>query len=485
MDAILLNGGIYKPRTLSRSIGPYKIAHWIRKHGYQCQIIDFCDRLTQEQLFTLLRKFVTTSTKIIGLSTTFIANGTTYNSIDTKIINALVMIKELNPTIKIVVGGWLSETVSSHGIIDATIMSYSSNSEDIFLEYLEYLNGRNEAPLGKLISVSGDKKMRMWFDTARNPIYKIATDDFKFVEQDCILPGEPLPLDVSRGCIFACKFCSFLHIGKKKYDYVRDMSYIEDELNYNWEKFGTKHYYVLDDTFNDTVQKLSQFSGVVERLKQKINYTAYIRADLVHRFPETAYMLRESGLTSAKFGIETLHPKASKIIGKAWSGQHAREFLPKLHHEIWNDEINTTVNIITGLPEDTVENLNQTVNWFIEGKLSYIGFTGLYLTQPSETSTWNQSEFSRNYATYGIEHVYDGEKYVGWRHGNFWNTDRANEIAKTLNTTVKPYLKMHAWSVPSIKWYGLDPKNVTQNHLVIPHKNQYFLDQYYNLIMSV
>lgn len=485
MDVIFLNGGIYRPKTLSRSIGPYKIAHWIRKHGYDSQVIDYCDRLSEEQLDIILKKFVSHKTKVIGLSTTFIATGVSHNTISPHIINVLKKIKEIYPNIKIIIGGWLSESVSSYNVIDATIMSYTSNSEDIFLEYIGYIFGRNEAPLGKLISVPNDKKMRMWFDTARNPSYNIINDDFKFIEQDCILLGEPLPLDVSRGCIFACKFCSFLHIGKKKYDYVRDMSHIEDELNYNYEKFGTKHFYILDDTFNDTVQKLENFYNITQKLKQKINYTAYIRADLVHRFPETAHLLQNSGLISAKFGIETLHPKASKIIGKAWSGQHAKEFLPKLHHDIWKDKINTTINIIAGLPEDTIENLNETVEWFKDNNFSYIGFTGLYLTKPSETNTWLQSEFSKNYLNYGIKHIYDGEQYVGWAHGEYWNTNLANKIASLLNIKVLPYLKAHAWSVPSLLWYGLNPRNPREFNKLIFNKNQYFLDQYYNLIMKL
>lgn len=482
MDAIFLNGGIYRPETLNRSIGPYKISHWLRKHGYQCQVIEYCDRLTEDQICLALSKFVSKETKIIALSSTFLANGPKKFEIASHIINALKKTKDANPHVKIVIGGWFSEIINSYSVFDASIMSYGGSSEDIFLEYMQYLHKKSESPLGKLISVHGDTKMRMWYDTARFSKYNIEHDDFKFVEQDCILPKEPLPLDISRGCIFACKFCSFLHLGKKKYDYVRNLKVIEDEINYNYEKFQTTNYYILDDTFNDTIQKLEEFNTITNSLSHKINYTAYIRADLVHRFPESAELLQNSGLVGCIFGIESLHPEASRIIGKAWSGKHAREFIPKLHHDIWKNKITTTTNIIVGLPQDTEENCYSTKKWFIENELSFITFTGLYLSHPSLSSNHLKSEFSRNYKEYGIEHVFDdNNNWLGWKHGEFWNSHKANSIANVLNQEVRPYLKNHSWIIPSLLWYGLD-SNI-QSEIEI--KNKILLNQYFNLLMNL
>jgi hypothetical protein len=338
MDVVILNGGInWQTKFLSRSIGPYKISRWLEQYGYKCQVIDFCDRLQKNQLDSLLNKFVSTNTAILAVSTTFLANKI-YAQLDDNIVELLKKYKELYPNIKIVAGGWLSELIPSYNVIDATVMSYESGTEDVMFEYLQYVRKKGQAPIGTLI-FGPDKKARMWYKEARNKKYNILHDAFKFTDSDGILYGEPLPLDISRGCIFACKFCSFLHTGKKKYDYVRGLDLIEDELRYNYEKFGTTNYYILDDTFNDTVQKISEFTDITRRLSHKIQYTAYIRADLIHRFPESADLLFESGIKGAIFGIESLHPEASKIIGKAWSGKHAVDFIPKLHHDNWKNQV--------------------------------------------------------------------------------------------------------------------------------------------------
>ena len=252
MDVIFWNGGV-RWETLSRYIGPYKVSHWIKKAGYTSQVIDFVDDLSEEQLLSASLKFIDSNTKIIAISMTFISNNLytwqsgNYARIPEHCVFVLRKIRQSYPNIKFVVGGYMSDRVSGWNIIDATIMSYTTASEDIFLEYLEHLTKGSPKPMGQLILGSfakntGITKHRMHFNKAYEPKYNIEYDDFKFVPEDVILPGEPLPLDVSRGCIFACKFCQYPHLGKKKLDYIRGMDYIEQELRYNYETFGTDKY---------------------------------------------------------------------------------------------------------------------------------------------------------------------------------------------------------------------------------------------------
>ena len=499
MNVVLLNGGINDGMIL-RYIGPYKISHYIKKHGYTSQVIDFCDRLTEEQLRTLLQKFVTSETLVIGISTTFLSSSgvdrvnndsNTGYGLPKKIYKLCKEVKSRYPSLKVVVGGWVSETIPSFNVIDATVTSYYGNSEDVFLEYLNYLKTKSPPPLGKISSILNKNKVRIWYDTARKSHYNIQDDDFKFTDQDCILPGESLPLDVSRGCIFACKFCTFLQIGKKKYDYVRKLNLLSDELINNYEKWGVTNYSILDDTFNDTVQKLREFNSITENLKFKINYSAYIRADLVHRFPESCELLENSGLSAAIFGIETLHPEASKLVGKAWSGTTAREFLPELQHNIWKNKIFTQSNFIVGLPKDTVENIMSTTDWLLKN-MCHARFSSLYLMPPTkgEVSQYH-SEFSRNYSDYGIEHVYENETYIGWKHGD-WNQAKAVKLtAEIINNILVNYFKPEAWFIPSLMSYGFSREHIIStpkkqyDKQIIMHRTQLLLDMYYKKLLEI
>lgn len=57
MDVVFLSGGLN--RFANRYIGPYKIAHWVRKHGYQAQVIDFVDIMPENNVRLALQKFIT------------------------------------------------------------------------------------------------------------------------------------------------------------------------------------------------------------------------------------------------------------------------------------------------------------------------------------------------------------------------------------------------------------------------------------------
>ena len=65
MDVIFWAG--LGPRTM----GVYQLAHWVRKHGYEAQVIDFVPHLNFEQPIQYTEKFISNETICIGVSSTF------------------------------------------------------------------------------------------------------------------------------------------------------------------------------------------------------------------------------------------------------------------------------------------------------------------------------------------------------------------------------------------------------------------------------
>lgn len=496
MNVIFWSGGLSK-YILRRYVGPYKIAHYIRKHGYTAQVIDFLDKFTTEGIVRLTSKFVTGETMVLAIATTFLSaniyswSDGTRRRIPEHISLAIDKIRETYPHIKIVVGGYMSERLPIDA--DASIMSYVSATEDIFLEYLEFLQGRGPEPYGSMVTpalVGKNKKPRIMYSIANSPKYNIETDDFKFTKQDAILRGEPLPLDVSRGCIFACRFCQYPHLGKKKLDYIRGMEYLQEEIENNYSNFGTTNYYILDDTFNDTEIKLKSFHSMTESLPFKIKYSSYLRADLIHRFPDMAHYLQESGLFGAYHGIESLHPEASKLVGKAWSGTHARDFIPELYHNIWNKQVPMHTNFIVGITHDTVENVRSTADWFIDNQLYSIEFNPLGLYGVESNSIYTiQSEFDKNAEKYGFKFTGMGEGGLRtWENDN-WTDQSAKKLASEMNKLVLNHKKVHLWFIPALLWYGVKPETILSKPSEwyswlnwMPKRTTLKLSQYYDLL---
>jgi hypothetical protein len=183
---------------------------------------------------------------------------------------------------------------------------------------------------------------------------------------------------------------------------------------------------MLDDTFNDSEYKIDGFLELTRSLPFKIEYAAYIRADLVHRFEGMAEKLAETGLRGAFFGIESLHPTASKIVGKGWSGKSAREFVPELVHNIWKNKITAHCGLIVGLPGETADDLQGSLRWANDNMINVI-FFGLQVTNNLHERSYI-SEFERNADTYGFKFDSNNKWY-----NDTWKRDSVLAYAAKLN----------------------------------------------------
>lgn len=453
--------------SFMRYIGPYKIAHWLRKNDYSCQVIDFITELDETQLYELTSKFITQDTLVLGISTTFMCLSKYLNPTTKRIqrvpdhaLRVLFRLKAEFPKLKIVYGGHAAERVDSYDIADATVMSYTTAPEDVFLEYVKFVKYNSDEPYYTLVAPTmtdnPNPKLRKHYFSARNQVYNIEVDDFKFSKDDGILSGEPLPLDISRGCIFKCRFCQYTHLGKKKLDYIRSMKLVEEELLYNYENFQTTKYYILDDTFNDTEIKVKAFLDMTKRLPFKISFVGYTRADLLHRYPNTIHMLKEAGLAGTFFGLESFHPSASKIVGKGWSGKHGKTFVPELYHNIWNNEVSVHTNFIVGLPGETQEDIKETIQWFIDNDMCSINFARLSMYGPTSKMPHSVlSEFDKNAEKYGFTWGnYDVLMESRIWYNDTWNAASATVFTKFANRFTKAHRKVTPWLMLEVEWLG-------------------------------
>jgi radical SAM superfamily enzyme YgiQ (UPF0313 family) len=438
-----------------RYIGPYQLAHWLRKHGYSTQVIDFVVKGSQAKykvstLWNLTEKFVSDETLVLGVSSTFFMK----REFPDNIAKVLKKVRKKYPNIKLVLGGNKAETYSPEitALFDCVVVGLA---EDILLELVEFCDTGTGEPKG----VRELPHKVKFYRESNQTRFNIEECDHKWADNDLIMPGETLPLEISRGCIFKCKFCQYPLLGRSKNDYTRKMEHIRAELVDNYERFGTTNYYLLDDTFNDTVDKVKSFYEMTQTLPFQIRYATYLRADLLHRFPETIQMLKDSGLRGAHFGIETFHPEMSKLIGKGWSGKHAKEWLPWLIHEAWNDEVVIHISMIVGLAREdgvteTVEDLQESSKWFLENKIGSWNFKPLGIEKYDGRAF--SSEFSLNADKYGYYHP-DDERYGYWQHkATRWTYDNATYIAKDILNKQRRGLKWDSWGAISMMTLGYE-----------------------------
>jgi radical SAM superfamily enzyme YgiQ (UPF0313 family) len=483
MDAVIISSG---PKDLSsdvifyRTIGPYKIAHHCRKLGYKIKIIDHASYFEVDELVKVLEKYITAGTLILGISTTFLTRN---YLLPDNVLTAISIIVNRFPKLKIVLGGYNTITANLIKEFDvyAIILQYG---EDIFRDLLTHLKKQGSEPSYSIEFNSHTGKLIKVFNRPLIMQHNIEDEDFKFSKDDNIVPNETLPLEVSRGCIFKCRFCNHLLLGRGKLDYLRNFELIKEELLYNYENWGTTSYYIICDTFNDTEYKMKEWYKIISSLPFKIKYTAYLRADLLDRFQEIPYLLRDTGLVAAFHGIESLNKESASAAGKGWSGSRARDYIPELYHDIWNKEVFQTLSFIAGLPGDTKENIKETVEWFNQNNLFQLLYKPLGLTNNKNIK--NLSEFEKNYEKYGYR--FDTEPSSMTDRGN-WKTDywSWSDVVRFLQE-IQPEKKSSRYSSWLILYFiglGIDQNLFKNKSTIIPISTSVdYLSKYKNSLLD-
>lgn len=411
----------------SRSLGVQRIANVLREtFGWNVLVIDHftvsvCVEELKEELFNkILPSVLSEETKLIGFSTTFmnIASKWIVDNLpkksekfikhpvvkgyveclpfvdDNDATEFLKYLKQLAPNSKTVIGGVKAESRKYKSHVDAYIIGYG---ESQLIDLINYWQGKNPfMPVKKL----DQKCLEISHDT-KGSNYDFSIVPTTYQPEDLVLPGEVLPMEISRGCIFRCKFCSYPLNGKKKWDFIKDSKVLRDEFLKNYDNSQTTKYIIVDDTFNDSVEKLEIFNDVVQSLPFKIEYGAYIRHDLLSAHPESISLLKDSGLVSATFGIETLNYESGKSIGKGMHPSKTIDFLHQLRSN-W-PELITSSGFILGLPYDnkeTIESMCQTIT-SKTFPLDGVTIVPLWLNKTSRDTKLYFSEFESNWEEHG------------------------------------------------------------------------------------
>jgi hypothetical protein len=235
-----------------------------------------------------------------------------------------------------------------------------------------------------------------------------------YQENDFIQPREITLIEFARGCKFKCKFCSFPILGVKG-DYSRTAQSVYDEMSENYDKWGTEHYIVLDETFNDSSEKIQKFADVIEKLPFQPKMTAYIRGDLIASKPRDWDNLIRMGITSHFYGIESFNHKAAKSVGKGMQTGRIQDGLLEVKEYFQKNAgfYKGHMSLIAGLPYETIDSLRETTRWCSEywSDQSY-HMNVLMIKLLGTAPTLNHSsEFDMNWKDYG------------YREGTFPNQD--------------------------------------------------------------
>jgi radical SAM superfamily enzyme YgiQ (UPF0313 family) len=444
-----------------RPLGPYRLRSACAKSGYNVKVIDFGFSLNSDQMLSVLKSLISDKTLVLGLSSAWMAFNDKANQWFT--LEFFARFKSLFPRIKIVVGG--TRNISKHLSYDIADWRFTGFSDISFPLLLDKLSGK-DVNLKFIL----DKNLKKVIHSDQQYIVENMDDiETELLQEDNFLKYQPFTIELSRGCIFKCAFCSHPFLGKKSYEYIRTPESIARELKRNYELFGMTKYMLADDTFNDSMEKLDRLDQALEISGvPNFEFTCYLRGELLATKPEMIPKLKHLGLRGYHIGLESFNPTARKAIGK---GMDVEKVLDAVRNLNSNSKARGHTSIILGLPEDTEEDfykweeyLEQNVDSLFQSWRHY----ALGLTKPQDGTTYSLIE--QDPTKYGYTTWTDNnEQFYNWAHSSGMTYEQAVTISSKLNDQAHKYWKLGGWDVATAWFMGL-----TDNEIEIEKSNGQF-----------
>jgi len=416
----------YQFERYSRPAGAYKVASTLRKNGYSVVVVPNCMRLS----FTAIKEFITNNSRDllwVGISTTFFTvkspyienyrklwNETKDTYIDLNILknshfidNAAYQLvwgtEQLNQ-----IADFLSNNFKSRLVLGGTWVSHiKDGSLDLSKTKVNIITGQPEDYIIEFTNaVKQQTAIPFQLESISEKDFKSSSIDY--LASDYISPDEWLSLEISRGCAFKCAYCSYDHKGKA--DTTKHVKSLREELIRNYEQWGVTNYHLLDDLYNDSEYKVKLlYDEVWSKLPFTANWVSYLRLDLIWANPDSIKWIEASGCKLGSFGIETLHDKAGKFVGKGLGKTRILETL-QLLKETWKDNVLINALMIAGLPHEPYEHIVDTIDWIKTTDLvdSY-WYQALWVTPPDHKSfVLKQNDMSQDYEKYELSWSTDG-----------------------------------------------------------------------------
>ena len=454
MFNVIIVGGISYDK-LGRPLGPFRLRTAAENSGYTLKVVDYAWAFDESKMLNLLSSLISVETKVLGISAAWFDRHYDNSANCWATQSFFDKFKKIHPHVTIVTGGTKINIVPL--LFNNSDWFITGFSDIAFIQLLDYLFDNN-------VNLKYWKNANVKVIQADTHYPVLNMDDLEtiFKAEDNFLEYQPMPLEVSRGCIFKCAFCTHPFLGKKSYDYIRSSESIAKELARNYELFGTYRYTISDDTFNDSYEKLDIVKRAIDIAKlPKFEFVGYIRPELLVTKVDMIPKLVSLGLKGAHLGIESMNNQARKTIGKGMDVNRVLEVVEQLR----TSDVKLHSSFIVGLPHEPAEEVYQTNEFLIANRHRYFHswtFNGLGLATGSLGESY--SLFEKDPEAYGIKtfEVQD-QHWLDWINNIGMTREQANKIAADCNDKSSKYMQFAGWSLAQAWFHNLTDDQIPQN----------------------
>jgi len=172
----------------------------------------------------------------------------------------------------------------------------------------------------------------------------------------------------SIGCPYSCVFCCINALFGKAGIRFRSPELAVNEIGLLVSRYGIKNIKIADELF---ILKEKHYMTILDLLIQRgyeLNMWAYARVDTVK--PENLKKMKKAGINWLALGIESANPEVRDGASKKMKIKDIRNVVKSIQDE----GIRVIGNYIFGLPDDTLETMQETLDMAIELKCEFANF---------------------------------------------------------------------------------------------------------------
>lgn len=382
IDLLLVNPGnrleqfanLNELATVAQPLGIAMIAAFVRQSGFSVAIIDAeANFWAPEQTIEAIKEY---NPLLIGLSA--------FTTKMTAAGRVIRLIKEHLPQAKTVVGGHHPSAIPSQTLSEEAV-DFVIKGEGFFpiVELLRRLKAKRDA-----FDIQGVwyRKNNEIVDNGQARGVK-NLDDLPFAAWD-LLPMEKYRahhwqtwdynldqtgfavLYTSLGCPFNCDYCSVNVVYQNRLVRYRSPEKIVAEIELLVNQYGVKHIEIIDDTFTLNYKHVEKLCDEIisHQLGDKINIWCFARTDRTE--PRFMKKMKRAGINWAFMGFESGSDSVLKGVHKKQTIEQIKQAVDNVHQA----EIYIGGNYVFGLPDDTKETMERTLELAKELNTEYANF---------------------------------------------------------------------------------------------------------------
>jgi radical SAM superfamily enzyme YgiQ (UPF0313 family) len=270
-------------------------------------------------------------------------------------------IKQLNPRSVVILGGPQASVVDVATLrefpsVDAIVRG---EADDTFPRLVELIESRDDR-WGALPGLT----FRRGGGIVRNPNSAVVEDLDRlplpaFDLDSRIRSRGGIHLEIGRGCPFACSFCSTNDFFRRSFRLKSPAKMIAD-ITAIKQEYGVSYFSLVHDMYTIDRKKVVEFCEAIQASGEQFTWGCSARTDCID--DGLLELMAKAGCTGIFFGIETGSARLQQVINKKLDLAEAWKRIAGADR----NGIHTTVALIVGFPEETRDDLRDTIHFFID-----------------------------------------------------------------------------------------------------------------------